>query len=40
MNKKTYEAPEMVKRMIATASIAADATASDDNEFSSDDFWN
>lgn len=38
MNKKVYEAPEMIKRMIAMQNIA-DLSAGDDNEFSDDIDW-
>ena len=40
MNKKTYETPEMIKRMISTVGIAADIPQSTENETTeSDDFW-
>ena len=37
MNKKAYESPEMIKRIVSTGNIAA--STSDDNEFSGDIDW-
>lgn len=34
MNKKAYEAPEMITRMIATQNVATDLSSGGDNEFS------
>ena len=38
MNKKAYEAPEMITRMIATQNLAVnDLSSGDDNEFGGGD---
>ncbi len=37
MNKRAYEAPDMVKRMVSTADIAS--SMSGDDNVASDDAW-